>query len=220
MTFRLPYCPQEDEKLRATALKVRRGGNCPNSLEVLQQLTPLQIPDSNNHSPKLHLVSPLPHPDSPAVQAIARSFSTEATLVDLSTCLYRPESREAASCYIMRSAQTGSRTIVTYNELREMDVDEFNEVAEKARRLGGKQWWHFEGRIPPTTLHCIELLRNNAPQDSLVISVEVEKPGRDGLEAVAASADVVFISRNWAERNAHIVSYSGSQSAKAHGSVL
>ena len=30
------------------------------------------------------------------------------------------------------------------------------------------------------------------------ISVEVEKPGREGLEALAAIADVVFYSKSWA----------------------
>ncbi len=31
------------------------------------------------------------------------------------------------------------------------------------------------------------------------ISIEVEKPGREGLEELAAEADVVFYSRSWAE---------------------
>jgi ketohexokinase len=32
-----------------------------------------------------------------------------------------------------------------------------------------------------------------------VISVEVERPGREGLEALAAEADVVFYSKSWAQ---------------------
>jgi ketohexokinase len=31
------------------------------------------------------------------------------------------------------------------------------------------------------------------------VSIEVEKPGREGLEELAAEADVIFFSRNWAE---------------------
>lgn len=31
------------------------------------------------------------------------------------------------------------------------------------------------------------------------VSVEVEKPGREGLEELAAEADVVFYSKTWAE---------------------
>jgi len=31
------------------------------------------------------------------------------------------------------------------------------------------------------------------------VSVEVEKPGREGLEELAAEADVVFYSKSWAE---------------------
>ena len=54
-----------------------------------------------------------------------------------------------------------------------------------------------QGRIPETTLRCIEDLRTGAPKAR--ISVEVEKPGRTGLEELAAQADVVFYSRSWAE---------------------
>jgi hypothetical protein len=34
---------------------------------------------------------------------------------------------------------------------------------------------------------------------SAQVSVEIEKPGRDGLLELAATADVVFYSRSWAE---------------------
>lgn len=58
-------------------------------------------------------------------------------------------------------------------------------------------WWHFEGRIPEITLQCIEWLRS---QDQHVrISVEIEKPAREGLESLEPLADVVFYSRSWAE---------------------
>ncbi|KAI1255884.1 hypothetical protein MGN70_002625 [Eutypa lata] len=62
-----------------------------------------------------------------------------------------------------------------------MSVDEFIEA----------------GRIPETTLRCIHYLRRSVPKAS--ISVEVEKPGREGLEELTAEADVVFYSRSWAE---------------------
>ncbi|KAK8147398.1 hypothetical protein G3M48_001648, partial [Beauveria asiatica] len=53
------------------------------------------------------------------------------------------------------------------------------------------------GRIPETTLECIRILRRILPGSK--ISVEVEKPGRQGLRALAAEADVVFYSKVWAE---------------------
>lgn len=55
----------------------------------------------------------------------------------------------------------------------------------------------IQGRIPETTLHCIQHLRHAMPR--CTISVEIEKPGRAGLTELAAAADVVFYSRSWAE---------------------
>ena len=54
-----------------------------------------------------------------------------------------------------------------------------------------------QGRIPETMLRCIQQLRHRMP--SARVSVEVEKPGREGLEELAAEADVVFYSKTWAE---------------------
>lgn len=54
-----------------------------------------------------------------------------------------------------------------------------------------------QGRIPETTLACMRLLRQKLPEAN--ISVEVEKPGREGLSQLAQEADVVFYSRAWAE---------------------
>ena len=54
-----------------------------------------------------------------------------------------------------------------------------------------------KGRIPEVTLECMRYLRRRFP--TMKISVEVEKPGRVGLEDLAAEADVVFYSKSWAE---------------------
>jgi ketohexokinase len=53
-----------------------------------------------------------------------------------------------------------------------------------------------KGRLPETTLRCIRYLR--LVTSGSTISVEVEKPGREGLVELAAEADVVFYSRSWA----------------------
>lgn len=55
----------------------------------------------------------------------------------------------------------------------------------------------LQGRIPETTIQCIRHLRAVLPSAS--ISIEIEKPGREGLTTLAAEADVVFYSRTWAE---------------------
>ena len=46
-------------------------------------------------------------------------------------------------------------------------------------------------------MRCIQHVRHRIP--SARVSVEVEKPGREGLEELAAEADVVFYSKTWAE---------------------
>ncbi|KAL4726080.1 hypothetical protein ACLX1H_006757 [Fusarium chlamydosporum] len=174
-------------------INIRRGGNCPNSLQVLEQLL------AEHDGLQLHLVSPLPNASSSATQRVVSSFGQQSK-IDFSHCIYRDKSTEAASSYIIRSEASGSRTLVNYNDLPEMTEDEFGNIA---RSFGADQetWWHFEGRIPETVQNCIRLLRNVLPKAT--ISVEVEKPGREGLPELAAEADVVFYSRSWAESRGH-----------------
>ncbi|OOQ91606.1 pfkB family kinase [Penicillium brasilianum] len=183
------YYPGEDEKLRATNVTRRRGGNCPNMLEVLQQLT---FHESTVEELPLALITILPAKSSIASQKIKSAFGTR---VNLDHCIYREEFEEPASCYIIKSQSTGSRTIVNYNSLTEMTLEEFTGVANE---LGPKaRWFHFEGRTPEITLQFIHYLRKNYP--SLKVSVEIEKPGRQGLQELAEEADVVFYSKIWAK---------------------
>ena len=55
----------------------------------------------------------------------------------------------------------------------------------------------YKGRIPDVTLWSMQYLRKHHP--AVRISVEVEKPGREGLQDLAALADVVFYSKSWAQ---------------------
>ncbi|KAM0335804.1 hypothetical protein ACHAQA_000854 [Verticillium albo-atrum] len=206
----VPHYPHEDEKLRATDLEVRRGGNCPNSLQVLQQFLTADgdLPAAPSSKIRTHLVSPLPARDAPATEQIMASFKDEAC-IDFSHCLFRDGHRTPASCYVLRSAASGSRTIINSNTLPDMTVDEFAAIVGAmtgrigadpldASRDASRWWWHFEGRTPSTTLECIRILRRELG-GSVRISVEVEKPGREGLRDLAAEADVVFYSKGWAE---------------------
>ncbi|KAL6891052.1 hypothetical protein HDV57DRAFT_513515 [Trichoderma longibrachiatum] len=207
MPYDVPQFPAEDTKQRASRLEIRRGGNCPNSLEVLQQLL------GPRDAVRTYLVSPLPSESSPATQRIRDSFSSigdssssssssssPPSPVNLDLCLYREAHTQAASSYIIRSEQTGSRTIVNYNDLPEMTVGEFQAIVPRFS-ASEDTWWHFEGRIPDTTLKCVRTLREKLPNAQ--ISVEVEKAGRDGLRELAAEADVVFYSKSWAESCGH-----------------
>lgn len=192
-----PHYPSEDEKLRASTLSRRRGGNCANSLEVLQQL--LEHSDIKNlktASPNINLVAVLPARSSVATHQIREGLEPH---VSLEHSIFRELFNEPASSYIIKASDSGSRTIVNYNELPEMTVEEFQVIADS---LGpGANWFHFEGRIPDVILDCIKYLRTRFP--SVRISVEVEKPRWPGLQELAAEADVVFYSKSWAQGNGY-----------------
>lgn len=113
----------------------RRGGNCPNTLEVLQQL----LDFSKSHSVSLALCAILPSSSSTGTQQVKSSLGPR---VDLTSCIYREECDEAASCYILRSLSTDTRTIVNYNELPEMTSKEFIVVADGLKHE--MSWCHFE----------------------------------------------------------------------------
>lgn len=81
----VPYFPEEDAKLRATSLTVRRGGNSSNSLEVLQQLVRASSlrpslsscpggQEQQDAVPALHLVTTLPSRQSADTARILSSF--------------------------------------------------------------------------------------------------------------------------------------------------
>ncbi|KAF3386260.1 Ketohexokinase [Penicillium rolfsii] len=184
-----PYYPEEDEKLRATNVTRRRGGNCPNTLEVLQQLSSHK---SSDKALPLALITVLPAKSTIASQQIRSEFGSR---VNLDHCIYRDGFEEPASCYIIRSKGTGSRTIVNYNNLPEMSLEEFTRTADE---LGPKAtWFHFEGRTPGMTLQFIHYLRKQFP--FIQVSAEIEKPGRPGLQELAEEADVVFYAKDWAQ---------------------
>ena len=134
----MPHFPHEDTKLRATNLRVRRGGNGGNSLEVLQQF----IPTPSDLA--LHLVTTLPNRHASATAKVVSSFGPDS-LVDLSHCIYRDDQTEAASSWIMSSQATGTRTIVNHNGLDEMTTAEFINIADAFRYEDSENmWWHFE----------------------------------------------------------------------------
>lgn len=128
------YYPSEDEKLRASKLSRRRGGNCPNSLEVLQQL--VEFSQSNL---SLGLIAVLPERQSHNAAFIRDSLGSS---VDCNNCIYREDTSEPASCYVIQSQQTGSRTIVNYNGLCDMTFEEFVTCVEHIELENC--WFHFE----------------------------------------------------------------------------
>ncbi|KAI8937645.1 hypothetical protein NX059_005350 [Plenodomus lindquistii] len=205
----VPHFPQEDTKLRAQKMTRRRGGNTANSLEVLAQLIEHEpaayrgnprIPDRPDT--ELHLIAVLPDYASEASRFITASLPG----VNLEQSIYRRDNSDAASSYIIQSQATLSRTIVSINPLPEMTVEEFQINLSSIKHSAGSSlpkpqtyWIHFEGRVPDVTLQCVQLLRRE--HTGFRVSVECEKPDREGMRDVARLADVVFYSRLWAETN-------------------
>ncbi|KAF2010717.1 Ribokinase-like protein [Aaosphaeria arxii CBS 175.79] len=204
----VPHFPAEDEKLRAHKQTRRRGGNCANSLQVLEQLIewdPFRPKDNEGRRAaiegtfgRLHLLAVLPDFKSQDVKFIRESLPG-TSFVPCS--IFRSNMQHAASSYIIQNESKGTRTIVSYNGLPEMTFKEFDEQISRFNALSldlvTKTWYHFEGRNSDTLLQCVKHIRNN--DTHCQFSVELEKPDRVGLIEVASLADVVFYSKLWAE---------------------
>jgi ketohexokinase len=89
----------------------------------------------------LSLSSVLPAQSSVASQDIQNAFEPR---VSLRHCIYREDFEEPASSYIIKSQSSGSRTIVNYNELPEMTLEEFVQIADSLN--DEVAWYHFEVR--------------------------------------------------------------------------
>ncbi|KAF2665943.1 putative PfkB family kinase [Microthyrium microscopicum] len=190
----VPHFPGEDDKLRASNITRRRGGNAPNTVDVLQQL--FASDDEADRTIGLNLIVVLPNRASPAVQEIQRSLGSGKAITK---SIYREDYFEASSSYIIKNLATDSRTIISYNSLQDMNFEEFTQIAGS---FGNEAvWYHFEGRIPDVTLNCIRYLRKSAPD--VKISVEIEKFPREGLEELVPEADVIFYSKIWAVGNGY-----------------
>lgn len=127
---------------------MRRGGNCPNSLEVLQQLLKAQEQQQEGYQVQVrpYLISCLPSAEAPASARVRESFGPDSP-VDFTRCIYRAQHDQPASSYIIRSEATGTRTLVNYNDLPEMTVHEFQAAIDGLDRQHD-MWVHFEVRRP------------------------------------------------------------------------
>lgn len=204
----VPHFPEPDSKLRATSLTKRRGGNTPNSLEVLQQLVHHThdkgiLSDRETTHVELYLIATLPSRYCTQIEFITSSFNKSlSSNVKLDHCIYRADAQEPVSSYIISDQATSSRTIINHNALLEMTFEEFIANSVDLLKLKGSLWFHFEGRIPETTIACMQYVRSQR-EGGLKISVELEKPGRPGLQELAYEADLIFYSKAWAEGEGH-----------------
>jgi len=70
----------------------------------------------------------------------------EGSPVDLRYCIYHEDHSEAASSYVIRSSETGTRTLVSYNDLPEMTASVFEHIAREFD-AADETWWHFEVQL-------------------------------------------------------------------------
>lgn len=103
---------------------------------MLQQYAPANL--------ALHLVTVLPNRESAATKKVVSSFA--GGRVNLTHSVYREDHTEAASCYVLHSQATGSRTIVNHNGLDDMTTEEFINIAAAFKDRERQTWWHFEVR--------------------------------------------------------------------------
>lgn len=165
--------PAEDAEVRAVSQRIVRGGNAANTLVVLSQL---------GH-PCAWVGTLAREPDAERIGA-----DLERHRIDYSQCRWEARGKVPVS-YVTLNARNGSRTIVHYRDLPELDAEHF-----AALDLSPYAWIHFEGRNVAETLAMMQRARGHS---AATISLEVEKP-REGIEALLPWADVVLFSRVYA----------------------
>ena len=166
--------PPEDAEVRALEQRVTRGGNCANTLAVLAGLghTCAWAGTLADDAGGERILADLAE----------RGISTEHAV--------RVPGAVTPTSYVSLSRRTGSRTIVHFRRLRELEAVDLAAVP-----LSGLDWVHLEGRAPGETAAIIRRIRQEAP--GLPISLELEKP-RPGIEALFDGPDVLMISRVFA----------------------
>lgn len=169
------HYPQEDEELRAISQVITRGGNTANTLAVLSQF---------GH--ECYWSGTIA--DDVNVETITELFSQQNI-----NCQFAKKiiASKQPTSYITLNQSNGSRTIVHYRDLPELDFDHFKSIP-----LEKFDWVHFEARAVEETVTMIQRVKQENP--NIYISIEIEKP-RAGLEQLFDLADVYLYSKAYAK---------------------
>jgi len=168
----LPSYPAEDSEVRATAQHIQTGGNASNTAIVMQQL-----------GLNTHLFAS--RADDINAQQIFSSLNAQH--VNTEFCNTQKNSATPTS-YITLNTSNGSRSIVHYRDLAELQACDFF-----ALNLDNINWFHFEARA----CEQLELMLKHATTFKKPISIELEKD-REGINDIMQYADVLFISKPFA----------------------
>jgi len=173
--------PVEDTEVRAISQHTRRGGNAANTLAVLSQLghqCSWMGAISNDHNHNIVQQDFIRHSIN---TQHCQLFSGKSTPIS----------------YITLNKNNGSRTIVHYRNLPELESAPFTLM-----NLSDYQWLHFEARNIPETRKMLEFSRANFPNTP--ISIEIEK-NRNEIESLFADTinkhTVYFFSSHFARQN-------------------
>ncbi|WP_019023710.1 MULTISPECIES: PfkB family carbohydrate kinase [unclassified Thioalkalivibrio] len=166
--------PCEDAEIRALASSSQPGGNATNTACILAQF---------GHRAALAAVfAEDGSGDWLRERLVARG-------VDTAACARYPGATPTS--HILRSRDSGSRTIVHHRDLPELSAADLRRIAWEEY-----DWLHFEGRQPETLRTVLPRVREAVTDQP--ISLELEKR-RPGLEACLEWADVLMLSRDWAQ---------------------
>jgi len=164
------HFPPEDAEVRALAQAVRRGGNATNTLVVLSQL---------GHACDWAGVL-VDEPDAAPIRTELESYRIGTG------CCRRLSGGKVPTSYITLSRASGSRTIVHYRDLPELDFASFLKIS-----LASFDWIHFEGRNIDDTCAMMRHVRESHP--GLPVSLEVEKH-REDIDRLFPYADLIVFS--------------------------
>lgn len=165
--------PHEDDEVRASQQQIRYGGNAANTATVLAQL---------GHEP--YFIGTLA--DDMAGHFIADELAQRHII------LCNPQFINGAATptsYITLNSRNGSRTIVHYRDLPELNFSQFDDID-----LNGFNWCHFEGRNCTETVAMMKKVK----QQGISMSLEIEKE-RDHIDDLMPLANCIFFSRPFAK---------------------
>lgn len=164
--------PAENDEVRALSQRHCRGGNCANTLTVLQQM---------GHECAFAGVLAADSDGEYITQQLKRQG------INVNYCC--TVKGKTPTSYVTVDRATGSRTIVHYRDLPEFSFADFARIDFSAF-----DWLHFEGRNIAETERMLEFARERYP--SLPRSVEIEKP-RGGIESLFSKASILLFSRHY-----------------------
>ena len=165
--------PEEDTEIRATGQKITRGGNVTNTLCILSQL---------KH--RVYWSGTLANEND------ANIIQHELEKYNINTDYVKTYANgKAPTSYILLNKLNGSRSIVHYRDLPELDYTHFQNIA-----LDDFDWIHFEARNIEQTLKMLQYLKQHHP--NIPCSVEFEKQ-RESIQQLYKFADVLIFSKNY-----------------------